>query len=123
MVVHAETLEPDALVEAMHRGDFYASSGVRLASIEHDSSSYSLTIEADEGVRYVTEFVGTRRLEGAAVGEVLATVEGDSPSYIFSGDELYVRAKVTSDRVHPRPYEEGDVECAWLQPVVLAEED
>ena len=32
-------------------------------------------------------------------------------------DELYVRAKITSDRLHPNPFLAGDRECAWVQPV------
>ena len=36
----------------------------------------------------------------------------------MTGDELYVRARVTSSRKHPNPFAEGDMEMAWVQPVV-----
>ena len=39
-----------------------------------------------------------------------------SPSYQFTGDELYVRAVVSSSVRHPNPTAPGDVERAWTQP-------
>jgi hypothetical protein len=36
----------------------------------------------------------------------------------LTGKELYVRAKVISSRPHPNPYQKGDMEAAWVQPVV-----
>ena len=52
------------------------------------------------------------------VGKVVAEVDGAEPRYKFAGTELYVRAKVTSSKAHPNPYQKGDVEVAWTQPVV-----
>jgi len=49
---------------------------------------------------------------------VLAEVEGPTPSYTFTGDELYVRARVVSSRLKENPYHEGEYETAWTQPVV-----
>ena len=68
----------------------------------------------------ITQFIGTRRTADGLgpVGEILAEFDGPVASYELRGDELYVRAKVVSSRPHPNPYAEGDVECAWLQPMV-----
>jgi hypothetical protein len=52
------------------------------------------------------------------VGEVLARTEGTKAEYEFAGDELYVRARVTSSALHPNPSEPGDFQQAWVQPVV-----
>jgi hypothetical protein len=52
------------------------------------------------------------------IGAVLKSVEGTSAEYQFDGTELYVRAVVTSSRVHPNPSEAGEFERAWVQPVV-----
>ena len=38
-------------------------------------------------------------------------------AYEFKGNELYVRAKVTSTKKHPNPSYMGEVECAWTQPL------
>jgi hypothetical protein len=34
------------------------------------------------------------------------------------GDEIYVRARVTSSKVKENPYREGEFEMAWTQPLV-----
>ena len=59
----------------------------------------------------------TRRYS-EAIGTVLLEIEGTEATYEFAGDELYVRAKIVSDKLHPNPFAEGDVEVAWVQPVV-----
>ena len=135
--VRAESLSADAIVEAMERGDFYGSSGVELEDVIVSTDSLSLRIHGSEGVQYRTQFVGTRRgydrsteeveaAEDAAVlrryseeiGELLAEIEGLTPAYAFQGDEMYVRAKVVSTRVKKNPYRAGELEAAWVQPVV-----
>ena len=55
-------------------------------------------------------------LETARV--VLAEVKGPVAAYTLKGDEIYVRAKVISSKPHPNPSQRGDVESAWIQPVV-----
>ena len=51
------------------------------------------------------------------VGKVLMSVRGNTATYEFAGDELYVRALITSSRPHPNPGEHGEMERAWVQPV------
>ncbi len=57
----------------------------------------------------------TRRYS-SDIGEVLAVVEGGSPSYLFKLDELYVRAVVTSSEAAANPAYEGARQQAWTQP-------
>ena len=87
---------------------------------------------------YRTEFIGTRRGYDASsepvtnalgeeyratrrysseVGEVLATSDSLTPAYRLQGDELYVRAVVTSDEPPEFPVWEGQMQQAWTQPV------
>ena len=75
IMVRACHLTPESLIRAMKRGDFYASSGVRLSDVTFDADSREicLVIDAEDGVTYTTQFVGTPR---AAVGEPPA--EGQS---------------------------------------------
>jgi hypothetical protein len=141
VMVRAESLSAEALIRAMEAGDFYASSGVTLDAIEASDESLSLTIRAQPGVEYRTEFIGTRRgydrtretveiedEHGASVlhrysdeiGEVLAEVPGAAPSYACTGDEIYVRARIVSTTLKKNPYREGEHETAWVQPVVCA---
>jgi hypothetical protein len=140
-MVRARHLTPESLIVAMREGDFYASSGVRLEDVHFDPESGRLRLEIDgeEGVSYTTRFIGTpvgyedqseprvddegEPLEGVTrryseeVGKVLATVEGTRPEYKLTGEELYVRAVVTSSEPHDRPSFEGQKEQAWTQPV------
>ena len=136
VVVRAPALEAGALMEAMRRGDFYASSGVELDDIRFDGRRLSLAIRGAPGVTYTTQFVGTRRgfdttsvavtdSTGRALtrryspqlGAVLHEATGTSPSYTLRGDELYVRARVTSSKAKSNPTWAGEVEMAWGQPV------
>ena len=52
------------------------------------------------------------------VGKVVAESDALEPTYRLSGKELYVRAKVISTKPHPNPYQKGDVEIAWTQPIL-----
>ncbi|MEE9129105.1 MAG: hypothetical protein V3T84_03740 [Phycisphaerales bacterium] len=118
--VKADKLTPNTIVAALRAGDFYASTGVTLKDYGSNDRTLWLEIKPQEGVTYTTEFIGTRWRDGAvsAVGEVLATSTGLRPRYEMTGDELYVRARVTSSRTHPNPFAEGDMEMAWVQPVL-----
>jgi hypothetical protein len=140
VMVRAEKLEADRLMEAMERGDFYASTGVVLKDVKWDADDRELKLEiaGEPGVTYTTQFIGTRRgydravqkvptPEGDAVpyrlkyseqvGEVLAVDESLSPTYQLVGDELFVRAGVTSSRRPANPLDAEQREKAWTQPV------
>ena len=107
VVVRADTLTPEAIVRALHRGDFYSSTGVVLDDLRADRSGVALVIAAPFGstrddTRFTTEFVGRG-------GRVLATVHGREARYRIVGNEGYVRARIT-DSMGRR---------AWTQPVML----
>ena len=143
VMVRAGKLTPEALIAALEGGDFYASSGVVLKDVRREKNHLSLEIEAEPGVSYTTEFIGTRhgfnrmsepvlsdagtplrvtRRYSEDVGETLATVEGTSASYPLSGDEIYVRARVRSSKPKEDPSRPGEVEQAWTQPLVPAQQ-
>ena len=147
MMVRSNWLTPNKITEAVKRGDFYNSTGVTLKSLDMTDGRIDLVIDAQPGVSYRVEFVGTLQgadLDGRAVtdephehedsldhlhqtiyrysddiGKVLKTVEGTTASYEVLGSEIYVRARITSNRLHPNPFAEGDVEMAWTQPLVV----
>jgi len=119
VMVRGEQLEADAIITALKAGDFYASSGVFLENIRGNGKALEVDIKTEQDLTYTTEFIGTRRMSGGLgpVGEVLASTREVRAVYELRGDELYVRAKVTSSRLHPNPYAAGDPECAWVQPI------
>jgi hypothetical protein len=125
----------------METGDFYASTGVSLRDVRFADGKLRLEIDPEPGVTYTTQFVGTRqgydkasqpvldkegaplpvtRKYSADIGQVLAEQEGVKAEYSLRGDELYVRAKVTSSRVKQNYYRQGERESAWVQPVTPA---
>jgi hypothetical protein len=139
VMVRSVFLTPEQIVLALEAGDFYASSGVTLKEIKRGPEVLALEIEPEEGVTYTTQFIGTRKEFDARnepirtaggealrvthrysddVGAVLAEVSGTNPSYTLAGDELYVRAKVISSKVKENPYQAGELEVAWTQPLV-----
>lgn len=140
VVVRSRFLTPEHLIQAIEAGDFYASTGVTLASLERTSSGISLQIQAEKDVQYTVEFIGTRKGYDASsepirdeqgnivrathrysddVGQVLKTVKGNVASYTAKGDELYIRAKITSTKLKENPFQKGEFEMAWVQPIVV----
>ncbi|MEM7310953.1 MAG: histidinol-phosphatase [Planctomycetota bacterium] len=123
VMVRADELTPAALVEALRRGDFYSTTGVELTDVRFDDGVLSVWIDAEDGVSYRTEFLGTRggAVGVGEVGEVLASTTSNPARYTLSGDDLYVRARVVSNRRSPSAAEEDGFETAWVQPVVNAD--
>jgi hypothetical protein len=117
IMVQAERLDANLLMEAMERGEFYSSSGVTLRKVSFRKGIIELEIAGEPGVSYTTQFVGTRKGEGAVAGEEFEVSRELQPVYRLRGDELYVRAVVTSSRDHPNPSFADQKEQAWTQPV------
>jgi len=136
VMVRARHLTPESLITAMKSGDFYASTGVTLREVHFDASTgqLSIQIEPDGQATFTTQFVGTAkdaditgspgpatqratRVYSEQIGRIFATVPGTSPSYRLSGQELYIRAVITSSRPHPVPVWPGQLQQAWTQPV------
>lgn len=117
VMVRATELTADALVTAIEKGDFYASSGVVLDRVESDDDSLSIDIAAQGDGTYITEFIGTRH-GSDKIGEVLARVRGEHARYYFRGDEIFVRATVTSTVLADNPVWKGQQRQAWVQPVI-----
>lgn len=142
VMVRAAKLTPDHLLEAMHRGDFYASSGVLLDEVAFRPTERSLRVKvaAEPGVQYHIHFITTRRgfdpsvtyvktsteekrpprtlpIYSDDIGRTAEVVYGGEAVYQMAADDLYVRARIESDRpskltphFHPR------VQVAWTQP-------
>ena len=98
--VHARSLDPLAIVEALEEGRFFASSGVDLDDVHVDSEGMSFVIAEEGGqFKYTSVFLGDD-------GRVLKQSFSRTPSYEFTGEETYVRARVVR----------SDGATAWIQP-------
>ncbi len=140
IVYRSRYLTPESLIHAMEAGEFYASTGVTLQHLKTSNGGIELEIKPEENTKYTIEFIGTRRgydpssepildAEGNPraeltkrysddIGQVLATAQGTRARYEFQGDEIYVRARITSSNLHPNPYIPNERQKAWIQPVV-----
>lgn len=141
VMVHANSLTPNTIVTALKNGDYYSSSGVILNTVETTTTSMRIDIQTEPGVTYTTKFIGTRkgfddssapviddegkerpdksRVYSDEIGEVLLETTDKAAIYRFTGDEMYVRAKIVSSQPLDSPFQEGGTETAWVQPVLV----
>jgi hypothetical protein len=143
VMVRSGKLTPESLIDAMNRGDFYATTGVILKDIQFRNGTVKIEIQPAAGTKYVTEFIGTgkdydpssiptvdsagkeiqntTRTYSRQIGEVFASSRELNPSYTLTGNELYVRVRITSDADHKDPLN-GKIlgkQKAWVQPFTL----
>lgn len=116
--VRSDSLTTDSLIAAIERGDFYGSNGVELRDVRFAENRLEIAVKEEESVEYEIQFIGTMTEEPSETGVLLDSQKGAEASYEMSGEELFVRAKVISDKKKENPYKEGEKEVAWVQPVV-----
>lgn len=102
VVVRAPRLGAREMIDALERGDFYASTGVELVDVQRSTARVEIRIKPDSWSRYTTRFIGRE-------GRVLAETGENPATYTIKGDEGYVRAVVL----------ESNGKKAWVQPVML----
>ncbi len=102
VTVRASRLEARALLDALERGDFYASTGVELEDYQATDRLMTVTVKQDAWAKYRVQFIGRG-------GKVVSEVTHSPATYTFTGNEGYVRAKVV----------ESNGRVAWTQPVLL----
>lgn len=100
--VRAPRLDARTLLDAVERGDFYASTGVELVDVKATASSLAVEARVAGGRKHRIQFIGKG-------GRVLSEVHASTATYVFTGTEGYVRAKVIDSG--------GDL--AWVQPVFV----
>lgn len=115
IMVRAQNLSAEALIAAMELGDFYATTGVTLRELRQGDGKIELTIDAEAGVNYTTDFVGIRK--GSSNTEVFQSVEGHTAFFEIADDIHFVRARITSTKAKENPFQKGDFEMAWTQPI------
>jgi hypothetical protein len=100
VVVRAARLAPRALLEAMERGDFYASTGVELLDYQATGERISVSVKPTAFSKYRIQFLGKN-------GKLLREITTPTATYDIAGDEGHVRARVL----------ESNGRTAWCQPV------
>ncbi len=146
MVKIAGEFTRQAIAEAMNRGDYYPSTGVKLAAVDYDRANGRLAvqIEPEPGVEYKIRFVVARRdfnrqlktlswstpdgryrralaMPGPGMGVTVKTVAGTTGEYILKPRDLYVRAVAESNRpARCRSHRHPEWQSAWTQPLAAA---
>lgn len=104
--VRAGALDGDAILNAIRKGEFYASTGVALNDVRWTGRELHVSIDGVAGGRYRTTFLGPH-------SRVLSVTLANPASYRPSPGDVYVRARV----------EDQDGHSAWTQPVRLSIEE
>jgi arylsulfatase A-like enzyme len=102
VTVRASNLDARDIVTQLEAGRFYASSGVELDSVRVTAQDMMIAARKKGDFKFTIEFIGA--------GGVVLRKTGENPAtYHLSGNESYVRGRVTDSG--------GAV--AWLQPVFV----
>lgn len=115
VMVRADSLSASSLIRAMEAGDFYATTGVVLEEIEAGAKSLYVKVKEEPGINYEIQFIGATAEDQES--RVLKTLAGTEASIELLPEYLFVRAKIVSDKLKPNPFQDGDFETAWTQPV------
>ncbi|MGH9194209.1 MAG: CehA/McbA family metallohydrolase [Acidimicrobiia bacterium] len=102
VMVRAKALTASAIVEALERGEFYASTGVEISDYESSQTTVRLTVREAGTTKYRVLFIG-------GGGRILKEVLDNPAVYTITGDEGYVRAKIV----------DSNGKQAWTQPVFV----
>ena len=102
IVVRAPRLDTRAVLDAIERGEFYASTGVELDDLQVGPDRMTIAVKPVASSKYRIQFVGKG-------GRVLQESLEPKASYAIHGGEGYVRARIL----------ESNGRRAWVQPVML----
>ena len=117
VMVESEELTTNSLIEAMEAGKFYASSGISLKTVFHTKKHYIVEIIPETDVRYeVIFYVYKKNAESVAE---FSRLQGTMAKYNFEKDDIFVRAKIISNKIMQNPIKEGETMKAWTQPFLI----
>lgn len=115
IMVLADSLNPSSLIRAMEAGDFYATTGVTLEDVTVKEHSLHVKVKEEQGVKYEIQFIGATGQDEHT--RILKTVSGTEGAIELHDSYIFVRAKITSDKLKENPFRDKDYETAWTQPV------
>ena len=112
--VKSEDLTAQDLISSLENGDFYASTGVRLSTLNIEDNVIEVSLEEDENT-YVIQFIGCTANDTST--SILKEVTGNSATFELKPEHLFVRAKIISSAAPDNPIENMKHQVAWTQPV------
>jgi hypothetical protein len=117
VMVNSKKLETSSLIEAMEKGDFYASTGITIKKYVVTKNQIRVEVEPEQGVHYEILFLGYK--DGGEAVETLERIEDTKGSYTFQDNDLFVRVKITSDALKESPPNTQETKQAWTQPFLV----
>ena len=117
VMVNSKKLETSSLIEAMEKGDFYASTGITIKKYVVTKNQIRVEVEPEQGVHYEILFLGYK--DGGEAVEILERIEDTKGSYTFQDNDLFVRVKITSDALKESPPNTQETKQAWTQPFLV----
>src|SRR6056300_56678 len=117
VMVNSKKLETSSLIEAMEKGDFYASTGITIKKYVVTKNQIRVEVEPEQGVHYEILFLGYK--DGGEAVETLEIIKDTKGSYTFQDNDLFVRVKITSDALKESPPNTQESKQAWTQPILV----
>lgn len=100
--IRANELSEAAILGALRKGDFYASTGVELSDYQMTTKRIVVTVKELPSSKYRIQFIGRG-------GKLLSEALSSPATYLIKGDESYVRARIL----------ESNGKMAWTQPLMI----
>ncbi len=116
VMVKSDTLSANALIHAMESGDFYATTGVTLKTLQLKDKELTIEIAEEPTINYNISFIGCKK--GETETKELLKINGIKANYKITDDILFVRCKISSTKLQDNPIENILYETAWTQPIV-----
>lgn len=117
VMINSKKLETTSLIEAMEKGDFYASTGITIKKYVVTKNQIRVEVEPEQGEHYEILFLGYK--DGGEAVETLERIEDTKGSYTFQDNDLFVRVKITSDALKESPPNTQETKQAWTQPFLV----
>ena len=140
VMVKAQNLNEDNIIASLEKGNFYSTTGVILEDVQTNDRALTIHIREEVNTVYNTQFIGTPKefdtssepvlnsqgepvhitsVYSTEIGQVFYETTANPAVFYITGTEMYVRAKIISDKLQDNPFAEGDLETAWTQPVLI----
>lgn len=117
VMVQSRSLDASSLIAALEAGQFYSSTGVVLTKVEYNNNELVVDIKPEAGIKYTIEFLGATK--GESTTRTLSVINGTEGRFTVSNKYWFVRARVSTNKAKVNPFQDGDFEMAWTQPVTF----
>jgi len=116
VMVQSDSLKTSNLIDAMEKGNFYASTGVLLKEISFSDNLLKIEVVQEPQTNYEIQFIGvkydTKKIK------TLNIIKGNKGEFKLTEQHLFIRAKVISSKTNKNFFDETEFEKAWTQPVM-----